>query len=276
MDFNFIFANKEDSIKNDLKKYKVQLIIWSIFFTGLLLFSIGNIDWISQNLPFIYDLGLGLLSSAIISLIFMKIQMVTNNIRNNKKRVAFYETFYIYCYNMIRDLPTIVRNDSLMTCKDYLIEVHREFHEPYKKFVAKNLEQKEMNKCLKKITDFVDSYEENINFMFEIYKSNIDCFNSKEVKLLNDFFLEFKQISNKKKDEYKILVMANFLTTFRRMIKEIKNLQTLDLLKFEIKAKKIIIHSEEFFKIETFLKGVEDFQNVRQANIIKHYSKRSD
>lgn len=275
MDFNNIFANKEDSIKNDIKKSKVQSIIWAIFSIGLFLFSIGNIDWVSQNLSFIYDLGLGLFSSAIISLIFMKIQMVSDNIRSNKKKIAFYETFYIYCYNMVRDLPDIVRKDAIITCKDYIIEVHREFHEPYKKFIAKNLDQKEKNKCFKKITNFVNSYEENINFMFEIYKSNIDCFDGKEVKLLNDFFLEFKQISNNKKDEYKLLAMAKFLTTFRRMIKEIKNLQTLDLLKFEFKSKKLIIHTEEFFQVETFLKDVEKFQNTRQANIMKHYSKKT-
>ena len=275
MDFNNIFANKEDSIKNDIKKSKVQSLIWAIFSIGLLLFSIGNIDWVSQKLSFVYDLGLGLFSSSIISFVFMKIQMVSDNVRNNKKKIAFYETFYIYCYNVVRDLPDIVREDAIMTCKDYIIELHREFHEPYKKFIAENLDPKEKNKCFKKITNFVKSYEENINFMFEIYKSNIDCFDSKEVNLLNDFFLEFKQISNNKKDEYKLLSMAKFLTTFRRMIKEIKNLQTLDLLKFEFKSKKLIIHTEEFFQVETFLKDVENFQNTRQENIMKHYSKKT-
>jgi hypothetical protein len=112
--------------------------------------------------------------------------------------------------------------------------------------------------------------------MFEIYKSNIDCFDSKEVKLLNDFFLEFKQISNNKKDEYKLLAMAKFLTTFRRMVKEINNLQTLNLLKFEFKSKKLIIHTDDFFKIETFLKGIEDIQKAKKENIMKQYGKKGD
>ena len=88
--------------------------------------------------------------------------------------------------------------------------------------------------------------------------------------------VEFKQISNNKKDEYKLLAMAKFLTTFRRMVKEINNLQTLNLLKFEFKSKKLIIHTDDFFKIETFLKGIEDIQKAKKENIMKRYGKKGD
>lgn len=199
-----------------------------------------------------------------------------DNIKINKKRVAFYETFYIYCYYIIKNLPSITRKDKTFSCDEYLIEVHREYHEPYKKCIANNIEKNEINRLLKSIKDFSNAYKDNIDFLFEIYKSNIECFNKKDGKLLNDFFMEFKQLSSNHKDGYNIFTMAKFLTTFRRMINEIKNLNTLNLLKFQFKSNKLTIITDEFYQVETFLKTITDFQVIRQQNIMKNYSQKDD
>lgn len=267
-----VFSNKEDIVKNDVNKTIINTIIWSVFTVGISLILIG----LRVNIEIFYDLGLSLLSSALISFVFMKVQFMIDNIKNNKKRVAFYESFYIHCFNIINDLPEISIKDCILSCEKYLIEVHRAYHEPYKKIIAKNIDDKEIKNLIKNIKEFVKSYEVKTLFMFEIYKSNIDCFDYSEVDLLNTFFIEYKELSNDKQYEERILAMANFLTTLRRMIDVIKNLKTLNLLKFEFKSNNLHIIYDDFYNVEKFFKSAADFQSIRRKNIMDNYSKEKN
>ena len=267
-----IFSNKEDVIKNDINKAIIYTIIWSAFIVGISLVLIG----LRVNIDIFYDLGLGLLSSALVSFIFMRVQFMIDNVKTNKKRVAFYESFYMHCFNIINDLPKISIKDHILSCEDYLIEVHRAFHEPYKKIIAKNVEDKEIKQLIKNIKKFVKSYDIEILFMFEMYKSNIDCFDYSEVDLLNAFFIQYKKLSNDKQYEDRILAMANFLTTLRRMISGIKNLKTLSLLKFQFESNMLNVIYDDFYKVEKFFEFAASFQSIRRKNIMEHYSKEKN
>ena len=196
-------------------------------------------------------------------------------IRKNEKRIEFYNEFYFHCYNLLSSMPNIKRKDTKLACKDFIIEHHREYHEFYKKMIAENADQKETKKLEKNLNNFIAENGDSIIYSFELFKSNIECFEENEKKLLGGFFLEYMKLENTKNlIRKRFFAMANFLTALRRMVETIDNLSTLNQINFEIKNNKTSMDQSLCFEKEKMLKFANDFNEIRYKNIIEKYSKK--
>lgn len=273
-----IFANKLDELKNYKCKIILQTVVWALLMTGIFLIILGQTihsDKFNSNVC--YDIGLGILSSSVVSLIFLYIQFVVEKIRKNEKRIEFYNEFYFHCYNMLTNMPNIKRKDVKLTCQDFIIEHHREYHETYKKMIAENADQKEIKKLEKNLNNFIIDNGDSIVYSFEPFKSNIECFKDRERELLSDFFLEYRKLENiNNLIRRRFYAMANFMTTLRQMISTVDNLATLNQIFFEIKNNKTNIDQTLYFEKEKVLKFVNDFNEIRHKNIIENYSKKDN
>lgn len=276
-DFNIFFTKQGE--KFELWKSLITRLP-ALISVIVLLIGIGLITY-GQDTMFVPDIGIGLLTSSVVTLVFLFNDYIRGKITNRNSRVLFFEEFILFLFDSLRSLPLLNEKNVNYDMKDYLVQQHRSFHDNYKKVIVNGQNDSEILELKKLAWEIINSNKVGLDKIFNSmsYRVEEGPFTKHELDLLSTYYSEFQAMVNTMNDENNAVIYhtAMWLTSNRRLLEvfdELEDMATIYIYFDEEGKCKIdysaYIHKEPFFRFKL------EFQEIRRNNYEKLYSKTKE
>lgn len=280
MNFRMLLYDDE-KIKNKifLSNLKSILLFFILAIIACILIqkSLGSDGWL-QNL--FLSLGTGAATSAIVSLVFYINDALIKSRERMYHRLIFMKEFKYLYFNLLHIINFEQSNNCNFNLEAYIKKQHRWYHEQYKRMIAKNTTQTDIDVRIQKIEIFLSSFLERFNQIFEYHNDWKNCeFNYWQEKLLVDFYADVKTIQflmNENDHASIILRFAYFIERLRQLPSVFHELKNFDLLNFQYNDNgQLLVDTKSFEENETEFKSYRSFHEIREKNYIEYYSNKN-
>lgn len=266
--------SKYKTIISELKSIALFAFL-AIIASVLILISVKYVGWL-QNL--FLGLGTGAATSALVSIVFyLNDKQIKIREQINCRDIFMYE-FKILYRNIIYSINFDYSKGATLDFETYVKKQHRWYHEYYKRMIADNytdIETKARKECLEEFVSLnLPRFEQIFEYSSEWKKGNYTSWQKTE--LLN-FYNEFKSIQiHLERNNYKasFFEFSYLLERIKRLCGEFLELRNFNFLKFEYDNKgNMRIEDTIFEEKEPDFKFAREFQDIRNKNYVKYYSK---
>ena len=224
------------------------------------------------------SMGTGLITSSIVSLLFVFAGKTMRRIESMKQRESFLLDFKMILHSLITYLDFDKSLDSTLGYADFIKKQHRWFHEYYKKAFAKNVSLKETNLRKKQISDFFKTQSIWIKQCFEFDNRWKNSYlTQSEKSLLSNLYVSYKktEVSMEQKSSTQAFYdFAFFLEWLSRLPDTFRELKHFKLISVSLEDNEIRFDYSEFYKKEKILAGIDSFHETRNKKYLENYGKQ--
>jgi len=272
-DFYILFTEqgKNFEIWKTMYNYLPKQISLIILLIGVYMIVFG------QDTPIIADIGIGLLSSSIVTSVYLFNDYLRSKIANRNNRTLFFEDFILFLFDSLKSLPLLNEKNVDYNMKEYIVHQHRRFHDNYKKIIVHNHNESEIAELKKLVKEIINNNKVRIDSIFNsmTYRVELGPFAKQELDLLRSYYSEFQAMVNTINDENDAVIYhtAMWLTSNRRLLEDFSELKDFDTISVNFdKDGNCKFDYSEYINKEPFFKFRLEFQEIRRRNYEEFYS----
>ena len=232
------------------------------------------------NNDILINVGIGILSSSIVTAIFMFVDYINKYTSNIKERAIFLEKFEMNLVPSIeKDELSVLKSDIRFV--DYIVLQHRKYHDCYKMIQANNSDDVLVQKLIDEINIIVNNGSPRIMELFDsqYYRIYNGAFEENEVKKLSSYYNNFRAMERKVavKDEAALYYAAMWLTDARLLVEWIAELKILNKINYIVDNRGFYVPDyTKIEKEEMLIKYRNEFARSRTRNIKKNFGKKEE